>query len=326
MLVLRELEGPATRGQRGRGPGMAATNDAQRDGKGRRSMMAAAMLHLPGGTYFGRAVARSSLCGLRATETVYRPGESLPWHSHDAAYLVVMLSGTMTEVTARGRDHACARGWLVLDTAGEGHRDHVGPEGARCLNVELRPEWVRKHRTKPYGYAFAGAGMDAVGQLEVAFRRGEPGNGAAKDLFAEAALHRLLDTASGQDATNDRSRGSRGHPPAWMQTVTELLRDSSPGGASLSHLAAAAGVHPAHLCRTFVAHFNCTVGDYARRLRADCALAKVIHGREPLAWVALACGFTDQSHLTRELRRHFALAPAALRHVCGRGANRVQDA
>src|SRR5947207_559071 len=81
--------------------------------------------------YFGRAVARSTLCGLRAIETVYRPGETLPWHSHDSAYLVVTLGGAMTEIAARGRNHACVRGWLVLDTAGEAHCDQVGPDGAR---------------------------------------------------------------------------------------------------------------------------------------------------------------------------------------------------
>src|SRR5207244_1295961 len=102
----------------------------------------------------------------------------------------------------------------------------VGRDGARCLNIELRPEWVRTHRARPYGYSFAGAGIAAVGQLELAFRRGEVGHGGAEDLVAAAALHRLLDTASGCDATkttttNRRPCQSR-RPPAWMRTVTEL--------------------------------------------------------------------------------------------------------
>jgi AraC family transcriptional regulator len=274
------------------------------------------MLHLPSGQYFGDAVAHGSVCGLRMVETVYRPGATLPWHRHQSPYLVVMLGGAMIEVAVGGQDHPCMRGWLVLDTGGEAHRDGVGPQGARCLNVELQPDWIRRHAS-PYGYSFAGEVIGAVGQLEMAFRRG----GAGDELMAAAALHRLLDAASGCNPVR------RQRQPAWMNATVELLHEASQC-TCLTTLAGVAGVHPAHLCRTFLACFGCTIGEYARRVRADRALAMVVQSRRSLASIAADTGFTDQSHLTRELRHHFQCTPAALRDACrrGRGANPVQDA
>ena len=69
------------------------------------------------------------------------------------------------------------------------------------------------------------------------------------------------------------------------------------------------GVHPVHLCRTFSEHFDCTLGEYIRRLR-------VLRGRQllaiddgGLAEIALQSGFADQSHFTRVFKKHFGLTP-----------------
>jgi AraC family transcriptional regulator len=98
-----------------------------------------------------------------------------------------------------------------------------------------------------------------------------------------------------------------------MRDVVSILHDTTRDAPEIGRLAATAGVHPAHLCRTFAARHGCTIGQYARRLRADRALAQILHTDEPLASVALESGFVDQPHLTRAVREFYHTTPARLR-------------
>jgi len=252
------------------------------------------------GHYFGRTVARRTFCGLLMVETVYPPGDELPWHSHENAYLLVVLGGALFERSGRS-EHECTRGTLVLNSAREPHRDRVGPSGARCLNVELGPHWLDEHGHVT-AYRFAGRALDAVGRLEAELRRA---GGCAIEV--ESAVHGLLAEATGGPAPPSRVA------PPWLDRVVEMLHAEASGGVSVRLLAAAAGVHPAHLCRTFAARHGCTIGQYARRLRADRALGAILHSGVPLARVAQEAGFTDQSHLTRAVREFYHTTPARLR-------------
>ena len=49
------------------------------------------------------------------------------------------------------------------------------------------------------------------------------------------------------------------------------------------------------------------------RQRLDLACAQLAEGSRPLAEVALACGFSEQSALTRAMRTHLDTTPAAYR-------------
>jgi AraC family transcriptional regulator len=78
-------------------------------------------------------------------------------------------------------------------------------------------------------------------------------------------------------------------------------------------LAAAVNVHPVYLCRAFRAAYGTTPGEYLRRLRIEWAERTLAHSDRPLAAIAAEAGFSDQSHFTREFRRHTGLTPARFR-------------
>jgi AraC family transcriptional regulator len=84
---------------------------------------------------------------------------------------------------------------------------------------------------------------------------------------------------------------------------------------SLAELAAAASVSADHLARAFRRHQGCTVGEYVRRLRVELACRLLAESEEPLAQVALAAGFSDQSHFTKVFRRRMGTTPAAFRKL-----------
>ena len=70
-------------------------------------------------------------------------------------------------------------------------------------------------------------------------------------------------------------------------------------------------------CRTFERRFRAsfclTPQRYLRELATAVATRSLIDSRLSLADVALSCGFADQSHFSREFRRHFGCTPRAYR-------------
>jgi AraC family transcriptional regulator len=78
-------------------------------------------------------------------------------------------------------------------------------------------------------------------------------------------------------------------------------------------MAEAVGAHPVYLSREFHRHFRCTVGEYVRQLRIELACHKLSGSDEPLALIALAAGFFDQSHFSRTFKLLTGMSPAQYR-------------
>jgi AraC family transcriptional regulator len=99
-----------------------------------------------------------------------------------------------------------------------------------------------------------------------------------------------------------------------LRRVDECI-DGSPGAElKLSELASAAGVSTYHFCRQFKRSTGVSPWQYVLRWRVDRAAAMLAtNPRTPVAAVAAACGFVDQSHLTRVFRRLRRLTPGQFR-------------
>jgi AraC-like DNA-binding protein len=61
--------------------------------------------------------------------------------------------------------------------------------------------------------------------------------------------------------------------------------------------------------RKFRSSFHLTPQKYLRKLRMRMACRSLVYTNQSLANVALSCGFVDQSHFSREFRRHFGRTP-----------------
>src|ERR1051325_8601917 len=101
--------------------------------------------------------------------------------------------------------------------------------------------------------------------------------------------------------------------PAWLPRARDRLSDLSARPVSLESLSRSLAIHPVHLTRTFRKFYGCTPGQYLRAIRMRRAAEMIVTRQRSLAEIAACCGFTDQSHLTNELRRGCGLSPAALR-------------
>ncbi len=95
--------------------------------------------------------------------------------------------------------------------------------------------------------------------------------------------------------------------------VLEHLRDHYHASITNRELARLAHLSVRAFERKFQAAFHVTPQKYLRLLRMRLASRALAATRRPIAEVALACGFVDQSHFSREFRRYFGRTPRAYR-------------
>lgn len=95
----------------------------------------------------------------------------------------------------------------------------------------------------------------------------------------------------------------------WQErTAKEWIEATLPVGTTLSELSQACGLSVSRFARAFRTSTGITPYGWliARRVERAKALLKA---SLPLAHIALACGFADQSHMTRNFKRATGMAP-----------------
>ena len=102
-----------------------------------------------------------------------------------------------------------------------------------------------------------------------------------------------------------------------LQRVRDRLGDDPLNVPDLATLADSVGLSRFQLLRQFERAFGLTPFAWLLQLRAERARALIRDGLA-LAEAAAACGFADQSHMTRTFGRHFGYTPGAWQQAAGR--------
>jgi AraC family transcriptional regulator len=102
-------------------------------------------------------------------------------------------------------------------------------------------------------------------------------------------------------------------PPRWLMEAREIIDTSYLDQITISGVASRVQVHPVHLATTFRHKFGEGIVDYIRARRIEFASRLLTDSTEPLASIALAAGFCDQSHFSRIFKRVTGLTPAEYR-------------
>lgn len=240
----------------------------------------------------------------------YHPGGSeLPRHSHADPTICYVLRGGFIEASG-GREADCAPGTLKLMPAGEAHWNRFGRDETRGVRIDVdRSRFADLpviHRAlDERRQVRGGPGSRIAERLAGELQRGDEVGALAVEGLVLELVAALLRAPAGRV-------GSR-RPPAWLRAAEELVHARFLAPPSVAEIAEVAGVHPATLARAWRARFGCSIGERIRVLRVEHAAGLLRGTTEPLAAVAAAAGFYDQSHLTNAFRRHFGVTPAAYR-------------
>jgi len=104
------------------------------------------------------------------------------------------------------------------------------------------------------------------------------------------------------------------HPHAAMlEHAMRIISERCCEKLTRDQVAEEAGMSRSHFSRMFRQHFGCNFSDVLLRLRTERAAKLLAETDRPLKIIALECGFTDQSHLTRVFRQHYRVPPAQYR-------------
>ena len=269
---------------------------------------------LPAGRFCGSLVRCRRLPGFTFTESVYSPNLQLPKHCHERAYCCFVLEGAYTE-QYEDKIRNCSPSTLVFHPSHEDHAEHFHENGGRLFRIEIEParlSTMREHTSLSERPAdFRGGRLAFLAtHLYREFRE--------EDLAAALALEGLI-LELFAEATRSSAPLRPARPPRWLAQVNDLLHERFSESLTLKTIADSVAVHPVHLVRSFRRFYDSTIGEYLRRLRIEFASQQLASTDTPLATIALASGFADQSHFTRTFKRLTGVTPATYR-VVHRGA------
>ena len=242
-----------------------------------------------------------------------RPGVSVVNHRHETEVLVLILAGSLADAGKNGErsDEVLTSGSLRILPAGDRRDIRIGPDGARCLVIELASPLdprddvrvARRVVTRDPDITRLAARLRP--RPEVASRAGA--------LLGDLDLVELL-ARCGREQKRVRAR----QVPKWLNDVRSAI-DEAVTYPDVDELASIAGVHPLHLVRAFRAQFGHSIGDRVRRSRLSRAHDRIVHTEDSLSAIAAATGFADQSHMTREFQRVLGATPAQVRRTSAIG-------
>lgn len=262
------------------------------------------------GEFSGEILHRRRIASFSLSAVSYHPNQVLPRHSHEHGYVSVALRGAYLEQHAV-RSWECTVGGTIFHAPGECHQNRFLDNGAHLLVLEIDSEFLRRlagqgvETNRPYALTSAYC-MQLAARLERMLDLSDP----VSALSAEGLCLELL-----SEALRSYSEACASRSGDWLPRVREILQQRYREHLTLSDIAQEVHVHPVHLARAFRKRYTCCIGDFIRRLRVDAACSELLQSDAPIAEIAARTGFTDQSHLTRVMKRHAGISPAGFRRA-----------
>jgi AraC-like DNA-binding protein len=232
-------------------------------------------------------------------------GMRLGSHDHANACLHFVMQGLYTESTTGGAI-AVPPGRALLKPPRLRHWNEFRT-GARTLRLDFSPEACSDHTAfpdMPIVREDARVTRTCSSILEEIEEQDECCDLAVQGLCFEVLAHMLR---------SPRSRRRRAVRTSTMTQCEELLRDRYREPLSFTALSAELGVSRSHLATSFRRGYGCTLGEFVRGLRVEYVIDQLRSTRRLLSDIALAAGFSDQSHCTRVFRARTGCTPGEWR-------------
>ncbi len=250
---------------------------------------------------------RPSVPGVPEVLHAHFTEHAYPAHVHAEWTLLLVDAGGVDYTLDGGRQQAVAGRLTVLPpyVSHDGRSAAPGGFDKRVLYVDER--WLPEALTGAAVRAPSPADRElvrAVSALHACLDVRREDDLEAQDRLAVVAERIALHLGSHQPHPADRDAG-------LARLVRRRLDDDEP---TLEALSRELGTHPSHLVRVFRREYGLPPHRYVVGRRLDRARRLLLDGL-PIAEVAVASGFHDQSHLTRHFRALLGTTPGAFRRA-----------
>lgn len=280
-------------------------------------------------TVVNARLADSELAVTRVRRGPAAAGETEPYALHDAFLVVVQMQrfGADQDLTVDGRRvthdplpagslsiYDLDRLWIAdLRDAFDCLQFHVPRDTLHMLHDELGGRG-RPRLHLPPQRSVVDPAAHQLGKLLMPVFAGPGPDGLAR-MYAEhltLAFHtHLLSRYTREHVPVVRSGGKLA--PWQQRRATEFLLAHLDQDVGLLDVASACGLSRSQFIQRFKGAMGQTPYRWLVLQRLERAKSLMRGGSMPLSAIALACGFTDQSHLTRHFTRHEGVTPAAWR-------------
>jgi len=251
--------------------------------------------------------------GYAVIDAWFPPGTWIEPHIHDRACFAVMLSGSFN-LAFRRRTFCCTPSSVFVEPRGERHSNRVENGGAHV--VVIQPDPACPDSWEPFTALLDGIHFLQHGGLrQLGAQLGLELNAA--DRYSPLAIESLITQMFVEAARDHRIEDVS--PPRWLSRARDLLHDHHGQVARTSEIARAVGVDTTRLSRSFRRFYRVSIGGYARKLRLDWAIERLVGSSDPIASIAADAGFSDQSHFTRLLKHYSGRTPGQFRQRRHRG-------
>lgn len=252
--------------------------------------------------YTAAAIRRYDTPEITVTITRHRGHSRTSPHSHEGPYLCLVSSGNFDECGPH-QQLSVSPGDVIAHPGCDIHADQFGASEVQCINFAPRPEGrldslFSASIVRPESWEDAHVLHRVKSELRT------------DDRWTPLALEILaIEMLKG----HARRREELDRPSQWCSDLRDFIRNESPRVPTLAELAKRSGLHPAHLSRVFRVTFGASPIELGRQCRAAWARAKIEGTPMNLSHLAAEAGYADHSHMCRDLRRRYGVAPHQLR-------------
>lgn len=266
----------------------------------------ACMESLEKGKFYGNSKKQFQVDGLTIIDSQFYHYTNCPWHYHQNAHFAFTTQGNLIE-THKKEQLQLSAGCLLYNDSQEAHCNSRYSQFVSAMHLDIETNWFKK-------YDINSSIIEGVREIK---------NPVLKNIFHNLLKEvKYFDNASCLQiegmvlqAVNEMIRTNRlqtSGKPAWVFKTKDLLYDRYNENISLQEIALEINLHPVYLCQQFPIYFQCSFGDYIRKIKIEKAVELILNKQKSsLTQVAYACGFSDQSHFIRLFKKNIGVTPLA---------------
>lgn len=234
----------------------------------------------------------------------YPPNSYLHAHTHQERCLSIVERGVVLQFSGL-REEVLCEGIVGFHPQSLSHRNYVADSGATVMNISICEDWkLRRSNRFENGFRsffVSRKRLDTFLEIFQSIRQEKLGHLHMEEMIRAISL----------SSSSSLIRPER--PGKLAELAKQIIREYLPVPLSLSGIATQLKVHPSHLAREFRRAFGVSIGQYVRIVKLDMACQSLLNSANSIASIATASGFSDQSDLTRFMKRTIGLTPQKFR-------------